>query len=125
MLSSVATEREWQILREYGETTEYSLRTSIGPYVLVVWGDQAWATILDRQPDGDREVANFILNRSGDIAHALTRAGVPEQDAVALAAGVWEDASARRATYKWERRWPKRPEWLANRLHGDRPPEGC
>ena len=24
---------------------------------------------------------------------------------------------------EWERRWPKRPAWLARRLHGDRPPQ--
>jgi hypothetical protein len=23
---------------------------------------------------------------------------------------------------EWERRWPKRPRWLATRLHGDAPP---
>jgi hypothetical protein len=24
---------------------------------------------------------------------------------------------------EWERRWPKRPRWLATRLHGDAPPK--
>ena len=24
---------------------------------------------------------------------------------------------------EWQQRWPRRPQWLARRVHGDRPPE--
>lgn len=45
------------------------------------------------------------------------RVGGPARDGSALDyANEWLRAA-------WEQRWPKRPAWLARRLHGDQPPE--
>jgi hypothetical protein len=92
-------EPDWSVAREYGETVEYALSTSVAPFILAVWGDRTWATLFEREPAGDpgRELADFVADGSDAIAAALERVGVPKQAATVLALGVWQDVSSRRA----------------------------
>jgi hypothetical protein len=95
--------------------------------------------IVDGEVDAvwlqDGTVVRLVTPDGADGAVVVERTG--EQDLAGLLAAVdtwdrrtggpggvtdlmaWADEQLRR---EWERRWPRRPAWLARRLHGPLPP---
>lgn len=64
-------------------------------------------------PTGERDAAH--LNQL--VNEYQQRVGKPGLGGSAL------DYSNEWLRAEWEQRWPKRPAWLAKRLHGDQPPQ--
>jgi hypothetical protein len=75
---------------------------------------EIWAEGLDvrLRPTDERDLAQLHqrLRRFLDQGHIQCAS----EDLIDIGNGILEA--------EWESRWPKRPRWLATRLHGDAPP---
>jgi hypothetical protein len=68
------------------------------------------------EPSGevDTDALTSMLSRERDQRGAFT-ADPDDPQAVA------RELSERQQAWRWEHRWPKRPQWLDKRLHGEGP----
>jgi hypothetical protein len=90
------------------EADEYVVFDQAGT-VFEIWAEGLHVRL---RPTGERDLAQL----QGRLSLFLHRRHIrcASEDAMDIGNAILEAA--------WESRWPRRPRWLATRLHGDAPP---
>jgi hypothetical protein len=91
------------------ETDEYVALDDSGT-VFRVWAE-GFTVRIEETPERDEAQLHARLQRFVD----KWKIDAPSDDVIAIGNAILRDS--------WDGRWPKRPRWLAERMHGAGPPQ--
>ena len=81
-----------ELIRQYGDTTEFRVDAGERALDIAMWGDQTWLTAWTLEGDKRTEVAHRPAITADDLVTLFMEVGLAEVDAKAAAKDVWRES---------------------------------
>ena len=81
-----------ELIRQYGDTTEFRVDAGERALDIAMWGDQTWLTAWTLEGDKRIEVAHRPAISADDLVTLFMEVGLAGADAKAAATEIWRDS---------------------------------